>query len=188
MAEALAACVGVHTPSRLEGLRTEIENYALGLVRARMGLLRIDGQTAPEGAAGSPARLDCRFQGQGNSQATGAGGSRVPGTPRAHSAAREDLERFCQLTGASPEHLNGHGSNLAGIAFYFRVFTVLTSRRQIPTERLEMLLQELRRCRQQLDAFVFRWTSTRAGLSGLTRSAEVEGLIQDLRSALGRAG
>lgn len=178
MAQVLAACVGVETPSRLETLRREIESYALALVRARLGLLRLDAEASATaahqiaGAADHPAETVLPL-------------SKGPGGSAARAAIPEDLDRFCKLTGVSPEHVGGQGSNLAGIAFYFRVFTILTSRRQVPLERLERLLSELRRCREQLDGFVLRWTSTQAGLLGYARKAEIQGVIHDLQAALG---
>ena len=166
LAAALAAAVGPAEPHRLQALHQEIHDYALALLRARLGLL--SGTTG----AGLPSpTLPASAGERKTSRATGRRSQSKPsGLPAKPAPLRRDgrdyrlspamLKRFCQLTGVSESHIGGCGSNLAGIAFYFDVFAILTADTDVPLEALGQLLDRLRATRERIDAFVVHWLNT----------------------------
>lgn len=162
----LAAAVSAREPHRLDALHQEIHDYALALLRARLGLL--------SGTAGADATSAALPASAGESQPTRGGPHRSrakskapPGKPaplrrdgRDYQLSAAMLKRFCQLTGVSESHIGGCGSNLAGIAFYFDVFAILTADTDVPLETLGQLLDQLRETRERIDAFVVHWLNT----------------------------
>lgn len=74
--------------------------------------------------------------------------------PSPFPTAPRMIHDFCDATGISAEHLGGGGANLAAIAFYFRVFCLLTSDHEVSRERVTLLLRRLRHCREALNEFV----------------------------------
>lgn len=134
----------------------EITAYASALLRARMGVL------SPELKGGGPVRKaddagDLALASSAPEQVISSeDGRTVVRQGRCYPVAPAMLDRFCQLTGISPGHIGGTGSNLAGIAFYFAAFAILTGGRDVSLERLECLLDQLRACREAIDRFVAR--------------------------------
>lgn len=152
----LAETVRVRSVSRQEALAGEIKAYAAALLQARMGVLST-AREAPRaiGSAGgdfAPAQASSDPSGA-EPAATQRGGAVVRHGQR-DAVSSVMLDRFCQLTGISRSHIGGNGSNLAGIAFYFGAFAILTAGRDIALEQLERLLDQLRACREAVDRFV----------------------------------
>lgn len=154
-----------------ETLAHEITAYATAVLRARMGVLH------PATESPRPVRDPSEHHNPPlPSPAPPVGDAAHTGTARAvvcqgqrYAVTPALLNRFCELTGVSPSHIGGNGSNLAGIAFYFRAFAIVTAGREIPLERLERLLDQLRACREAVDRFVAHrlnslgWTPPRPG-------------------------
>lgn len=173
----LADAVRVQSVDRREALAGEIRVYADALLRARLGVLQ---PTPPS----SPAVKDAGVSpsapvpvADGASALDGCDGAvrHAPGS----AVSPVVLERFCRLTGVSPSHIGGNGSNLAGIAFYFDAFAILTAGRDVPLERLERLLDQLRACREAIDQFV----SHRLRSAGISPAGRRDG-ERDLHHAL----
>ncbi len=159
----LAAVVGLADAERLAVLRTEIRDYALALLRARLGLL------AGGSSASSPARPAAASSGRPAPPSPAS--ARSPdsagpddGAPRRNGrhyrVSPATLKQFCELTGVSASHIGGSGSSLAGIAFYFTMFAVLASETELPPATIRRLLAQLRETRAQIDAFILHWLNT----------------------------
>jgi len=161
----LATAVNMADAGRVTALQAEIRDYALALLRARMGLLSPSSRSdsaPPSGAATTPRSASRRASSSPAPPPSAAAGASTTlrRNGRNYEITPPTLKRFCELTGVSESHIGGCGSNLAGIAFYFAVFAILTSGTELPLESIRQLLDQLREAREQIDAFVVHWLNT----------------------------
>ncbi len=172
----LGGTVGIQDIQRLRIVEEQIHDYGLAWLRARGNQgMRSDtisvarlipdkeprAKSVPRRPLTGPRRdRDASFK---RFPATALGSGKLSRTSSKENAARlfrtietatETVQRFCSMTGISPEHLDGHGSHLAGIAFYFSVFVALTAGIDSTREGEARLLKRLRECREEIHRWV----------------------------------